>query len=119
MLLSCYYQITSTILYHEQLDFIDKHYGNTNHNLYNYLIPGIKNSARSSSTHPRGNLIIIKYFCMFLVHSLSAPAIALEHDLAAMNTTSTSSWTMYKQCDSQWANDRLGTCSLTVCQAGN
>ncbi len=58
MLLSCYYQITSTILYHEQLDFIDKHYGNTNHN----FIPGIKNSARSSSTHPRGNLIIIKYF---------------------------------------------------------
>src|SRR3546814_2285343 len=25
---------------------------------------------------------------------------------------------MYKQCDSRWANQQLGTCSLTLCQAG-
>lgn len=25
---------------------------------------------------------------------------------------------MYKQCDSQWANDQLGTSSKTICQAG-
>jgi len=27
-------------------------------------------------------------------------------------------WTLYKQCDSKWANDKLGTGSLTICQAG-
>jgi len=27
-------------------------------------------------------------------------------------------WTLYKQCDSRWAQNRLGTCSQTVCQAG-
>lgn len=25
---------------------------------------------------------------------------------------------MYKQCDSAWANDKLGTSSKTICQAG-
>jgi hypothetical protein len=24
----------------------------------------------------------------------------------------------YKQCDSAWANQQLGFCSLTICQAG-
>lgn len=28
------------------------------------------------------------------------------------------SWTMYKQCDSQWAYQQLGTCALTICDAG-
>lgn len=28
------------------------------------------------------------------------------------------SWTSYKQCDSRWANQQLGRCSLTICQAG-
>jgi hypothetical protein len=27
-------------------------------------------------------------------------------------------WTEFKQCDSRWANDQLGTCSETVCSAG-
>jgi hypothetical protein len=28
------------------------------------------------------------------------------------------SYPMYKQCDSQWANDQLGTSSNTICKAG-
>ena len=28
------------------------------------------------------------------------------------------SWVMYKQCDSRWANQQLGTCALTICSAG-
>lgn len=27
-------------------------------------------------------------------------------------------WTSYKQCDSRWANQQLGTCALTICSAG-
>ena len=27
-------------------------------------------------------------------------------------------WTLYKQCDSRWGGHELGTCKLTVCQAG-
>jgi hypothetical protein len=27
-------------------------------------------------------------------------------------------WVSYKQCDSAWANQQLGFCSLTICQAG-
>lgn len=27
-------------------------------------------------------------------------------------------WVSYKQCDSAWANQQLGYCSLTICQAG-
>jgi hypothetical protein len=27
-------------------------------------------------------------------------------------------WTEYKQCDSRWANNQLGTCSETICSAG-
>jgi hypothetical protein len=27
-------------------------------------------------------------------------------------------WTMYKQCDSQWSGQKLGTCSDTICSAG-
>jgi len=27
-------------------------------------------------------------------------------------------WTLFKQCDSRWSGNRLGTCSLTICQAG-
>ena len=36
------------------------------------------------------------------------------------NLNSTSyGWTEYKQCDSRWANEQLGTCSsTTICSAG-
>ena len=34
-----------------------------------------------------------------------------------LNTTSYG-WTEYKQCDSRWANEQLGTCSDTICSAG-
>lgn len=27
-------------------------------------------------------------------------------------------WTMYKQCDSKWGSQQLGTCSQTICSAG-
>ena len=27
-------------------------------------------------------------------------------------------WTEYKQCDSKWGNNQLGTCSQTICSAG-
>eukprot|EP01088_Endostelium_zonatum_P011419 TRINITY_DN25552_c0_g1_i1.p1 TRINITY_DN25552_c0_g1~~TRINITY_DN25552_c0_g1_i1.p1 ORF type:complete len:217 (+),score=15.51 TRINITY_DN25552_c0_g1_i1:36-686(+) len=27
-------------------------------------------------------------------------------------------WTMYKQCDGKWANDRMGTTSETICRIG-
>ena len=27
-------------------------------------------------------------------------------------------WVSYKQCDSAWANQQLGTCKLTICSAG-
>lgn len=27
-------------------------------------------------------------------------------------------WVSYKQCDSAWANQQLGYCSLTICSAG-
>jgi hypothetical protein len=37
--------------------------------------------------------------------------------LLNLNTTS-NGWTMYKQCDSQWANQQLGTCDHTICSAG-
>jgi hypothetical protein len=37
----------------------------------------------------------------------------------ATNLNETSNgWTMYKQCDSRWANQQLGTCSDTICSAG-
>jgi hypothetical protein len=32
--------------------------------------------------------------------------------------SSSPAWTMFKQCDSRWSGNRLGTCSLTICQAG-
>lgn len=34
-------------------------------------------------------------------------------------TVSSYGWTEYKQCDSRWANEQLGTCSsTTICSAG-
>eukprot|EP00026_Physarum_polycephalum_P015701 Phypoly_transcript_16442.p1 GENE.Phypoly_transcript_16442~~Phypoly_transcript_16442.p1 ORF type:complete len:183 (+),score=22.35 Phypoly_transcript_16442:264-812(+) len=30
----------------------------------------------------------------------------------------TASWTMFKQCDSRWGSQELGSCSQTVCTAG-
>ena len=37
--------------------------------------------------------------------------------LKELNSTSYG-WTEYKQCDGRWANQQLGTCSLTLCSAG-
>ena len=33
-------------------------------------------------------------------------------------TVTANGWTLYKQCDSKWANEKLGTCSQTICSAG-
>ena len=38
-------------------------------------------------------------------------------DTGGLNMTS-NGWVMYKQCDSKWANEKLGTCSQTICSAG-
>ena len=38
-------------------------------------------------------------------------------DTSKMNSTS-NGWTLYKQCDSQWSGQTLGTCSQTICSAG-
>jgi hypothetical protein len=39
--------------------------------------------------------------------------------IKSSNETVTShGWTEYKQCDSAWANNQLGTCSETICSAG-
>ena len=34
------------------------------------------------------------------------------------STAGSYGWTEYKQCDSRWANQGLGYCSQTICQAG-
>ena len=34
-----------------------------------------------------------------------------------LNTTQ-DGWTLYKQCDSTWGSNQLGTCSDTICSAG-
>lgn len=39
-------------------------------------------------------------------------------DTMMYNLTDSHGWTMYKQCDSKWANEKLGTCSQTICSAG-
>ena len=43
-------------------------------------------------------------------------------DNIILNSTITSKsneWVLYKQCDSQWANEKLGTCATqTICSAG-
>lgn len=48
-------------------------------------------------------------------------AIPIEHDPLKPNfnyTNSVEAWTMFKQCDAQWGSQNLGTCALTICQAG-
>jgi hypothetical protein len=37
---------------------------------------------------------------------------------SAEDFTSQGGWVSYKQCDPTWANQQLGYCSLTICQAG-
>jgi hypothetical protein len=37
---------------------------------------------------------------------------------ASNETVASHGWTEYKQCDSRWANNKLGTCSQTICSAG-
>jgi len=57
-----------------------------------------------------------------VAHNETAKAIPLEHELLQyqVNERSPNSpyWTLFKQCDARWGSHRLGTCSLTLCQAG-
>lgn len=38
-------------------------------------------------------------------------------DTKGLNVTS-NGWTLFKQCDSKWSGNTLGTCSQTICSAG-
>jgi len=40
----------------------------------------------------------------------------IQHNSSDLGATG--SWVLYKQCDSSWSNQQLGTCALTICQAG-
>lgn len=55
--------------------------------------------------------------------SLFAPSTLLlaqdQHAPISYNETSSLNWVSYKQCDSRWANQELGTCyGTTICSAG-
>ncbi len=39
-------------------------------------------------------------------------------DYSAKLNTTQDGWTLYKQCDSTWGSNQLGTCSETICSAG-
>jgi len=71
----------------------------------------------------RGQLLL----CLLLVtvstsmrDDITAPAVGLDHPQGAeidLNVTRPF-WTLFKQCVAPWGGNRLGTCGLTVCQAG-
>ena len=51
----------------------------------------------------------------------SAPTVVLpveQQNVVVGVNESTSSWVAYKQCDSSWSSQQLGTCSQTICSAG-
>jgi hypothetical protein len=53
------------------------------------------------------------------MHITSAPTLMTDASTATSNSTSSSSWVYYAQCDPSWANNELGTCgSTTICTAG-
>eukprot|EP01012_Entosiphon_sulcatum_P002857 TRINITY_DN1070_c0_g1_i1.p2 TRINITY_DN1070_c0_g1~~TRINITY_DN1070_c0_g1_i1.p2 ORF type:complete len:221 (+),score=34.69 TRINITY_DN1070_c0_g1_i1:40-702(+) len=53
------------------------------------------------------------------VANISAKAIPIEHDpVEGPYNSSNPMWVLFKQCDSAWGSQQLGTCSLTICQAG-
>lgn len=69
--------------------------------------------------------------CMTLAVVFGADVSGLENKMDAtqyradptiINTNGVNAtsygWTEYKQCDSRWANQQLGTCSQTICSAG-
>ena len=46
-------------------------------------------------------------------------ALNITHDEVVGNVEGANlGWSMFKQCDSAWGGNRLGSCSLTICQAG-
>ncbi len=70
-----------------------------------------------------GRFIIVALAVLVALCSASEekPFLPLEQqklvDFSNFNTTQ-DGWTMYKQCDSSWGSQQLGTCSDTICSAG-
>jgi len=50
--------------------------------------------------------------------SSPAPLLPNAELIEPVNITSAEGFVLFKQCDSRWGSERLGTCSLSVCQAG-
>jgi len=50
----------------------------------------------------------------------TAKATAIEglELIEPQNASQPEGWTLFKQCDSRWGGHKLGTCGLTICQAG-
>ena len=48
-------------------------------------------------------------------NSFKSDGIVLE---TGNMTVTNHGWTAYKQCDSKWGSNKLGTCSQTICSAG-
>lgn len=74
-------------------------------------------------------LLALQALSVFFAASIDSTALEAQtagdpHKFVAdttkfYNSTSSSyGWVEYKQCDSRWANQQLGTCSLTICSAG-
>jgi hypothetical protein len=42
----------------------------------------------------------------------------MTHPLFEEHDKLLNGWVSYKQCDPTWANQQLGYCSLTICEAG-
>lgn len=67
--------------------------------------------------------IAILFFVKADVYDIFAPVDSLVSDgipvpYNGTEIESSTSWTMYKQCDSRWGSNKLGTCSQTICSAG-
>lgn len=72
-------------------------------------------------------LRVLVALCVSLVAAYASDVYAKEAKLPlaeqkiietqGLNSTS-NGWTMYKQCDSRWSGNQLGTCSDTICSAG-
>eukprot|EP00043_Microstomoeca_roanoka_P018980 m.207899 g.207899 ORF g.207899 m.207899 type:complete len:185 (+) comp16921_c1_seq3:2136-2690(+) len=59
--------------------------------------------------------------CALLFAAVSAAPVTMHlhlNETAPPPPANCAGWTLYKQCDSAWGNDRLGTSSDTICSAG-
>lgn len=67
-------------------------------------------------------LVVVFSALVALCAGETLPSLPLEQqvleDFSAKFNTTQDGWTMYKQCDSKWGSNKLGTCSDTICSAG-